>query len=292
MASNKQIPIDPDFEIDPYGLLEAYHGAGGHITVPDGVKRICARVFKDRTDITAVTLPASVTSIAEQAFYGAAAMESINLSAVERIERCAFFGCSSLSEVSVERAAFLDSDVFGNCRALARVILPKKTRTIPPRVFMNAVALESIALPDTDLIGAEAFSHCPSLRRVTFGEGLSKLERSAFRACTGLREVVIHGERLRFVESGAFRDCEALARVVITAGFLLQIESDAFADCRALREVYLGAGVRDIGWNAFGNCPALSDVYFEGTKKAWRDIGGEKAVPPAVTVHFGAKMPE
>lgn len=60
---------DDDFQIDDYGVLMMYHGEGGKVIIPDGVKEIWREAFVG-CPVSSVTIPDSVKRIGKDAFAG------------------------------------------------------------------------------------------------------------------------------------------------------------------------------------------------------------------------------
>ena len=83
-----------DFLIVGDGILLAYRGSGGEVTIPEGVKRIGAEAFKDCVKISKVILPDSVEEIGEAAFAGCSSLTATEGgSNVRKISDRAFAGC-------------------------------------------------------------------------------------------------------------------------------------------------------------------------------------------------------
>ena len=73
------------------GILLAYGGDGGDVTVPDSVRTIGPGCFADMTGLKSITLPEGLVKIGEEAFRGCRGLEKVNLpSTVEVIEDRAF----------------------------------------------------------------------------------------------------------------------------------------------------------------------------------------------------------
>ena len=73
------------------GILLAYKGEGGNMSVPDGVKTIGAGCFEGNISITGVTLPASLVRIGEDAFNGCTGLNMVQLpEGLQTIEDRAF----------------------------------------------------------------------------------------------------------------------------------------------------------------------------------------------------------
>ena len=76
------------------GVLYAYFGNGGEITIPDGVTRIEPGVFYGRRELTGVGFPASLTSIGAQAFCCCHGLTQVTIpKSVTKIGEGAFSGC-------------------------------------------------------------------------------------------------------------------------------------------------------------------------------------------------------
>ena len=76
------------------GILLAYNGNSPSVTVPEGVKQIAPGCFMEHTEISAVTLPESLTIIGEDAFNGCKSLTMVSGGRqVEEIRDRAFMGC-------------------------------------------------------------------------------------------------------------------------------------------------------------------------------------------------------
>lgn len=100
------------------GILLAYSGPGGVVSIPDTVKKISPGVFMDRKDITGVNLPSSLTEVGEDAFRGCSSLTTVTGGEnVTRIEDRAYMGCplavleipSSVNEVGLRAVDFSDT---------------------------------------------------------------------------------------------------------------------------------------------------------------------------------------
>lgn len=90
------------------GVLLAYGGAGGEITVPDSVKTIGPGCFAENTGITGVTLPEGLITIGEEAFRGCKGLGKITL---------------PKTVVTIEDRAFKDTGLKG-------VVIPASVKSI------------------------------------------------------------------------------------------------------------------------------------------------------------------
>lgn len=83
-----------DYLVVGDGILLAYRGAGGNLTLPDTVKTIAPEVFAGNHNIVSVYLPDSVADIGEDAFADCVNLEKVTGGAnVKVIRDRAFYGC-------------------------------------------------------------------------------------------------------------------------------------------------------------------------------------------------------
>ena len=101
--------------------LSEVTGWGTLVTLPD-------RTFLNCTALQEVVLPNDVQVIGVNAFYGCAALTTVNLSQVTRIEQCAFRGCTSLEALTLDNVAAIDLEAFFGCASLQALELPKCTK--------------------------------------------------------------------------------------------------------------------------------------------------------------------
>lgn len=95
----------------------------GHIYVCSGVTNIEPATFKDRKNITGVTLPQSVTNIEMNAFSGCTSLSSLVLSSkLNKIGTRAFENCTSLTSVTIPSSVnFIANFAFSGCSGLTDV---------------------------------------------------------------------------------------------------------------------------------------------------------------------------
>lgn len=101
------------------------------VTLPNSVTTIEDYAFYDCAALTSVTIPNSVTTIGEGAFNDCEALTSITIpDSVTTIEWGAFYGCSALTSVTIPDSVTKISDcAFSYCSSLSAVYCKP---TIPP----------------------------------------------------------------------------------------------------------------------------------------------------------------
>ena len=101
--------------------LSGVTGWGTPATLP-------GNAFMNCTALQEVTLPGDVQVIGECAFIRCAALTTVNLSQVTRIDEGAFRGCTSLETLTLDNVAAIGLDAFYGCTGLETLKLPKCTR--------------------------------------------------------------------------------------------------------------------------------------------------------------------
>lgn len=127
---------------------------------------------------------------------------------------------------------------------------------IAPRAFADQTQLRRVTMPDTlATIGEEAFAGCTDLESVTFGKGLTLLDKACFRDCTAL-DCVILPANLEEIGRDAFARCTALEQVTLK-GQVAVIRDGAFTLCSSLSCFDYAQRPQRIASSAFAACYAL-----------------------------------
>ena len=198
------------------------------------VTEIGASAFYNRTEITTVIIPDTVTVIGTDAFLYCSSLERVDLSANLKEIRASAFGGTSLREITI----------------------PNGVTVIGDSAFNSCEALQSVTIPDSvSTLGSTSFAHCTGLSFVIIGNGISKLEWATFSNCTNLTEVTI-GSKVTEIGESAFAYCTSLTAISIPSN-VQTIGPSAFTECNLLRMLELHEGLHTIDEFAFGYCPGL-----------------------------------
>lgn len=263
------------------------------LVIPEGVTSICEYAFYGYDDLISVTIPASVTSIGnnafalnihsynttfgvkfvhfeegsqlksigDHAFYGAG-IESITIpSSVTSIGESAFDGCRNLSKVEISDIAAWCNIDFAN-RSANPLFYAR-------HLYQNGEELTALVIPEglTSIL-PYTFDNCDSLTSVTIPSGVTSIGERAFCFCQNLSSVTIPAS-VTGIGVSAFSSC-ALTNVTFEEGSRLSIiEEDAFYNCRRLESITIPASVTSIGQTAFaihapGDIPVgLRSIVFD-----------------------------
>ncbi len=222
------------FNKDKTTLIQYPGGKQGAYTIPNSVTSIGNDAFYYCTGLTSVTIPNSVTSIGDSAF--------------------------------------------DHCTGLTSITIPNSVTSIGYGAFLYCTGLTSVTIPNSvTSIGEGAFAHCYGLTSVTIGNSVTSIGASAFYACSSLTSVTIpnsvtsigtaafYGVK-NIVYSGSATGSPWGARLVngYVDGYLVysdETKKYLFA-CfyTATGDIVIPNSVTSIGTEAFYNCSGLTSV--------------------------------
>ena len=141
-----------------------YASEDGRCLIVDGV----FNSFANGCGATEYTIPDSVTTIGDDAFYCCSSLRSVTIGdSVTTIGDAAFHSCESLTSVNIGNSVTSIGDwTFGNCDNLTSVTIGDSVTTIGNSAFYSC-SLTSVTIPDSvTAIGEGAFWGCGSLTSV------------------------------------------------------------------------------------------------------------------------------
>lgn len=251
--------------------IAAYTGRESTVIIPEeidghAVTGIGGEAFFLTENVTAITLPDSVTDVAETAFLYAMGLTEIYVSPEHPT-------LAVIDGVLFEKAS-RTLLCYPEGRTEEVYEIPNGIRRIAPYAFsdigilrwpaissgdMNEDGLRELIIPDSVTeIAPRAFYANSSLTRVTIGTGVTSIGDYAFYNCDALTEITIPGNVVSIGDS-AFYDCAALRTVVLEDG-VTSIGGGAFAGCSSLETASIPASVTEMGTGVFGSCSMLTSV--------------------------------
>lgn len=290
------IAVDSSGNVKIMGISSDWDGNTA-IVIPDNIagKSVIAindEAFKDKTTITTIHIPASVSSIGDKAF-----SSCIKLTTVTFAEN------SSLTSFGKE--------VFSNCSLLNMIKLPSSVISINERAFSNCTALQTFAIPASiTSIANEVFYSCTSLTEITvdnanttyssdcgvlFNKDKTKLIQypigkidehytipqsvisignSAFYNCSTIKNIVLpNNPSFTTIDNYAFSKCTLLNNVIIPSS-VTSIGKEAFSFCKSLSSIDIPASVTFIGLGAFYSCIILTKITVDKKNSTYSSDNG------------------
>ncbi len=171
--------------------------------------------FKSCTNLTAITIPGTVTNVGEFAFGQCAKLASVNFpDGLNVLGLGSFYACSGLKSVAIPGSVTrIDKSAFGNS-GLTNVTIRMGVKNIDNAVFEYCQLLTSASIPDSVTNIADlAFSHCYVLTDVNIGSNVQRIGAQAFSYCYGLKNVSIPSSATS-LGYGAFQQCTNLTSVL------------------------------------------------------------------------------
>lgn len=258
--------------------------------IPKEIKGVKVTSIGDRaffgpasSTLLAVSIPSSVTSIGENAFWGCGKLETIMFSE----------GLNSIGE-----------NAFGNCDSLTGVAFPNSVSVIGDSAFYMCENLQCVSFPaNLTGIGSTAFFNCGKLKTLFVPTGVAPLLKDIYLssnleeiyyggteaqwAASGLQDLkyyssaVIHYNSTGIgnssdnpamgaavpdfvIEDGVLVEYTGPGGDVIIPDGVIKIGEDAFAECGSLTGIRFPNSVTTIGARAFFGCD-LSSVTIPGS---------------------------
>lgn len=256
-----------DFVFDTSGALLDYSGSASEVIIPstatyyedyegnDGemhtrihtidVKTI-GQAFRDKPFITSVIFPSHLESIGGGAFTGHTGLTSVSFpNGLKVIGRNAFAGCTALTSVRTpESLTSLGDGAFTGCTNLIEAEI-------------NGTNL--------DLRESQLFAECSNLRRIVFGNGVTRLHprwyyqsNDMFFGCTNLQTVTV-GTGVTVVPAYFFYGCgnasDGLS--VCLKGIIHEVGQGAFAN-KNITKLSITLSKCTVGKYSFRSCPAVT----------------------------------
>ncbi len=218
--------------------------------------------------------------IGDNAFAGAASLETVTLGANASIGYMAFYNNSKLKQIDLSQAASVgdyafSGDVYYVCLDDAMTVAAITSEGQYMYTY-HASALEAVDLSAAAQIGEFAFAYCRQLKNVNLGEQITDIPEYAFGGCIALENIDL--SRIVTVGDNAFSEDASLTTVDLSAAE--SVGEYAFVYCETLTDVKLNEKGTDLGEGSFSYCEALTAVE---QLSAARELGDYAFAYTAIT---------
>lgn len=157
------------------GTITKYVESDTVVVIPSKINGVTVETIGhaafERSAVTSVTIPDSVTSIDDNAFGFCSQLTNISIpNSVTSIGFSAFEHCTSLKSITLPSSLRSISEaLFFGCSQLTTIHIPDSVSSIQSYAFYHCGNLETIRIPvSVTFIGVYAFDGCPSSMTVTY----------------------------------------------------------------------------------------------------------------------------
>ncbi len=270
------------------------------IVIPKYIKNIQTEAFS-HANVSSVSFEneSRLDEIGDSAFWGTMIKNITIPDSVESIGSQAFFECSGLESVKwgkKSRCLVIDSYAFAYTYKLKNFTIPNKVYALGSNVLYNSGITQIVIGAGISDVGSGVFASCSKLSKISVDpknqsyasydgvlysknkslliiypaakSGIYKMAKQtkriagyAFSGATNLKKIEMNSG-LTEIGQSAFENCENLQTPVLPSTLQI-IENNAFSWCTSMKDkLVIPKNVRSIGWYAFENDYALTDIRF------------------------------
>ena len=267
---------------------------------PDGktVTGIGKECFRACTELTSLKIPNTIKTIGDAAIQECPLLKEIVFpSSVERMERCAIWSCEGIETVTIEdspNTLVIASgyEMFRTLPALKYIYqgrnMVSEDNTGPYVFNMMGGSVETIEQgPQVTQMLVGEFEGNKSLKTVKLSPNVTVIPRNAFYGCEALEEVECNA--ITSIGENAFNYCYALKEIP-DLSHCKEILQFAFAHCKAIERVVISASVDTLGYGAFYDNDALTELVIENCDRPLKVGSSEmfgRSAPNLKKAYFG-----
>lgn len=284
-SQQAEVTTNPDYYQGNFIIPESFEYEG----ITYNVKSIGYMAFSNCIDLYSVTIPNSVTSIGDSAFWNCSLTTITIPNSVLSIGENAFSGTlysSGITSVYIsdleawckiafanERSnpLFTAHRLFLNGKIIKDLVIPNSVTSIGDFAFVNCSSLTSVTIPNSVThIGNLAFYCCYDLNSVTMSNNLTTIGNAAFWYCSNLISITIPNS-VKSIGDSTFENCSKLTSVHISdleswckISFANEYSNplcyakNLYLDKIKIQDLVIPNSVSSIGDYAFWNCKISS----------------------------------
>lgn len=268
------------------------------LVLPETLESIGSKAFaymnyNKTAHVTTVHLPASVTTVASDAFYYCTKLQSITVDEANPVytasngilivketgELYIWPTANTTTEFTVPgNMTRIPAKMFQDNRSLRKVIIHSGVEYIGTYAFSGSNIEEFVFEPSAAglQIDSYAFSNCDGIEKIELPYGTLALNSSVFAGCDSLVSAELP-DTIVSMGGSTFSRCTALKDVHLPAG-VSTLPSMTFYGCSSLEELTLPAGVTDCGVNQtstpWSQCYSLKNIWVEDGSKSFKSVDG------------------
>lgn len=256
------------FQIEKEEILTGYRGQGRIVSIPRGIRRIQAEVFRDVLMLKEIQIPETVEYIGARAFHGTAWLErQRQANPLVVVNQMLLDGSCCQGEVTVPLDVRLVCGwAFANGLGIRRINFLSHQVKVEEYAFRNCIYLKEMALPGAPVIRfngiADRNRRLPPVAMQAVMDSLNCFktdEDCALAECTGNISDLLVADGITAIKDHVFQDGNLLSRIRLPHT-VTSIGKCAFSGCKWLTSVENASGVRRIEAMAFSGCGRLETI--------------------------------
>lgn len=214
--------------------------------------------------IVELTVPASVTQIANWAFSGMSGLQKVTIQGPAQLGSYLFYCCNDLVEVKLNDATTEIPDyAFALCKNLHNFKFPSQLKTIGNYAFYDADWAFYVEHTYDESTGWDN-----SYQKTKLPDGLTKIGEAAFESC--YIDFIEIPAGVKKIGKNAF--WETGLRYVEVLDGVEELDEGAFYNCE-LKDVYLPHSITSIGAKAFWRSVSWNfRIHYAGSETDWQKI--------------------
>lgn len=234
--ANSKLSTSDDFIFYTDGTTKIavlYVGTSPNVIIPSGTTEIYNGTFRQRDDITSITIPSTVTTVGSNAAYGCSNLRLVSGSA-SNCKKIGAISQSSSYTINVNVGTSIGYNVLTSMSGLTGLIIGSTITSLSNGIGSDCINLASIEV-DPNNTTYSSVSNC----------------------------VINNSHKLIF-------GCKS--SIIPDDGSVTSIGDMAFYYCLSLTSIGIPSTVTSIGNSAFAGCSALTEINYDSTMLDWNSI--------------------